>query len=275
MRNPFKDWNKNIGQFINSFTGSDAKEEANENQAIQQDQFERNFQQQLKTQQYEKELQQKIFDREDNSVLRRTQDLKNAGLSPVLAAGSGAGAGAPIKLTTPQKQPAIKDLSGVLAQQSFAQSLPFIIKTMADITKTVSQNDLIKSQKVATDADTSFKTDLMGGKRKLQDLEIEKSKLDNAYQKAVQDFKASQEKYKYHKVFQESEIAKARHQIELINAESKKKLWDYINENNDGMTKEMQELILGKMITNIKSKDNQYYKQNMYMGYANNFIKAR
>lgn len=42
---------------------------------------------------YQKSLQNEIFAREDNSVQRRVEDLKKAGLNVNLAAGSGAGAG--------------------------------------------------------------------------------------------------------------------------------------------------------------------------------------
>lgn len=52
--------------------------------------------QQSKDLKYRKELQQQIFDREDNAQVRSVQDMRNAGLSPTLAAGAGANAGAAV-----------------------------------------------------------------------------------------------------------------------------------------------------------------------------------
>lgn len=52
---------------------------------------------------YQRTLQNRIFGREDDAVQRRVRDLKAARLSPVLAAGSAARAGAPISVTAPQR----------------------------------------------------------------------------------------------------------------------------------------------------------------------------
>lgn len=54
---------------------------------------ERNLQYQKENRDYQMALQQQMFQREDTSIARRTKDLVMSGLSPVLAAGSGAGAG--------------------------------------------------------------------------------------------------------------------------------------------------------------------------------------
>lgn len=64
----------------------------------------KNYESQQANLDYQKQLQQTIFDREDNSVQRRAADLKAAGLSQTLAAGSGAGAGSVISTSAPQSK---------------------------------------------------------------------------------------------------------------------------------------------------------------------------
>lgn len=48
---------------------------------------------QKEQQTYDRSMQNLIFEREDNSVERRVEDLKKSGINPILAAGQGAGAG--------------------------------------------------------------------------------------------------------------------------------------------------------------------------------------
>jgi len=63
---------------------------------------ERNIAMQRETNQQNEALMRESWGREDNATQRRVKDLTAAGLSPVLAAGSAAGASSPIKMDAPR-----------------------------------------------------------------------------------------------------------------------------------------------------------------------------
>lgn len=61
-----------------------------------------NFINQQKQLDYQKQLQKQIFEREDNATQRKVEDLRKAGLSPNIAIGSPAQAGAVVSTSAPQ-----------------------------------------------------------------------------------------------------------------------------------------------------------------------------
>lgn len=100
-----------------------------------------NYWQQRKNYKFQKKVQYETWNREDMGVRRRVEDLRAAGLSPVLAAGSAAPSG-PISTVTP---PQIEESPVQAALQAM---------TMAtNISQTQAQTELMMAQKAKTSAE--------------------------------------------------------------------------------------------------------------------------
>jgi hypothetical protein len=116
---------------------------AKQNFDLQKDVYERNFGLQKDQQAYERQLQETMFNREDNSVQRRTEDLKAAGINPILAAGQGASAGPVVSSNAPQMEAPQQE---IIQKQAISQMVMNTLKMKADIDHTKADTERIRLQ---------------------------------------------------------------------------------------------------------------------------------
>lgn len=198
-----------IGGAIGSYNNYKLNEKAFDwQQAVDR----RNFGTQLEQQSYDRQMQQTMMDREDNAVQRRVADLKASGLSPVLAAGSSAGAGAAYKSEAPQVN---SNAGQYLSKQGRAISEGFnsfnamssvvdrMLATMQqeeNISKTRVEQDLLRANMANINANTLYTNNRLPlPAQELENLIAQHSKLTAEQKQLLVDIASKEHNLNYSK----------------------------------------------------------------------------
>lgn len=149
-----------------------------------------NFISDIATRQQQERLQREAWSREDNAIQRRAADLKAAGLSQTLAAGSAASSQAPIRLDAPKLN--VDPIGGYLkaeAQQAQIKAAELgFAQQRADIARTEAQTDYIIQQKENLKQDYEFQ--FMDDPEKIRERQLRNAFADQTMQLKIDALKS-------------------------------------------------------------------------------------
>lgn len=144
-----------LGAAVGYYAAKNQNKQAKKNYAEQVRMNNFNMSMQQENFDYQRALQQQMFMREDNATQRKAEDLKAAGMSPILAAGQGAGAGQVVDTPPVQGEAPQRDLSPFEMKMQYAQMLNAIGQSTAELAIKRAQKKYIdeqaRGQKIAND----------------------------------------------------------------------------------------------------------------------------
>ena len=184
---------------------------------------------------YDRKMQERAWEREDTSVQRRVDDLRAAGLSPTLAAGSGAAASSPI--ATNLSQPGE-------SMQARKQGYLDMMRQKEDISRTRAETDAAETMARKAKLEMAPLLELMSGKWRVGEYYggLEDEKPVEWFARNLMD----KEKAALDKA--EAEADEARNRAALVGTQQEAALYNYQHARKYGIRSDQQYGILSQIL---------------------------